>query len=80
MLPDTDNRKVRKAEFRDDLVDNDGRVKYNLIELKIDKVKYMWRSFRRRLTKGSIELDVKISRFADDIVKMMKRLESSGSV
>lgn len=44
-----------------------------------EDVKEMRRSFRRRITKGPIELDAKISRFVDDIMKMMKRPESSGS-
>ena len=72
---------MRKIEFREDWIDTDGKVKYNLIELKTDEdVKNMWRSFRCRLTKGSIELDAKISRFVDNIMKMMKRPESSGGV
>lgn len=55
LLSDTDNRKVRKIQFHKDWIDINGRAKYNLIELKIDEdVKDMWRSFRCRLTKGSI--------------------------
>lgn len=81
LLSDTENRKVRKIEFREDLIDIDGRIKYNLIELKIDEdVKDMLRSFRCRLTKGPIELDAKISRSADDIIKMTKHPESYYSV
>ncbi|XP_050915338.1 uncharacterized protein LOC127130358 [Lathyrus oleraceus] len=80
LLADTENRKVRKIEFCEDWIDIDGRVKCNLIELKTNEdMKDMWRSFRCRITKGSIELDAKISRFVDDIMKMMKRLESFGS-
>ncbi|KAI5446283.1 hypothetical protein KIW84_014211 [Lathyrus oleraceus] len=61
LLSDIDIRKVRNIEFREDLIDIDGRVKYNLIELKTDgDVKKMWRSFRRRITKESIELDVRL--------------------
>lgn len=62
-----------KDRIREDWIDTDGMVKYNLIELKIDEdVKDIWRSFRCRLTKGLIELDVKISRSDDDIIKMIK--------
>lgn len=81
LLHDIDNRKVKKIEFCGDWIDTDGRVKYNHIELKTDEdVKDMWRSFRRMLTKGPIELDVKISRSVDNIIKMMKHPESSDSV
>lgn len=71
LLPDTENRKVRKIEFCEDWIDTDGRMKYNLIELKIDEdVKGLWRSSRRRLIKGLIELDAKISRSVDNIIKL----------
>lgn len=56
-------------------------MKYNLIELKTDEdVKDMWRSLHRRITNGLVELDAKISRYVNDIMKMMTRPESSGSV
>ena len=80
LLQDFDNRRVTKVEFREDWIDTNGRVKYNLIELKNDEdVKAMWKSFRRRITKGPIELDAQIQRSIDDIMKCLKRLESSGS-
>ncbi|XP_058725458.1 uncharacterized protein LOC131596731 [Vicia villosa] len=80
LLPDSDNRRVTKIEFREDWIDTNGRVKYNLIELKNDEnVKTMWKSFRRRITKGPIELDAQIQRSVDDIMKCLIRLESSGS-
>lgn len=70
---------MRKIEFCEDLIDFNGRVKDNFIELKIDEyLMVMRRSFRRRLTKGPIELDAKILRFVDEIIKMLK--ESSGSI
>lgn len=37
LLHDTYNRKVRKVEFYEDWIDTNGRVKYNLIKLKIDE-------------------------------------------
>lgn len=56
-------------------------MKYNFIEFNTDEdVKDMWRSFRCRLTNGSIELGVKILRSTNDIIKMMKCSESSHSV
>lgn len=56
-------------------------VKYNLIDLKTDEdLKAMWRSYQCMLTKGPIEFDATISRFVDDIIKMLKHPESSGSV
>lgn len=80
LLADTKNRKVRKFEYREDWIDTDGRVKYNLVELKTNEdVKDMCRSFCCMITKGPIELDAKISRFVNDIMKMMKRPQSSGS-
>lgn len=61
-------------------IDTDGRVKYNLVELKTDEyMKDMWRSFSHSITNGPIELDDKISRSVDAIMKMMKRPKSSGS-
>ncbi|XP_058755606.1 uncharacterized protein LOC131628809 [Vicia villosa] len=78
LLSDIDNIRVRKIEFREDCIDSNGRVKCNLIELKTDEdVKTMWKSFRRRITKGSIELDAHIIRFVDDIIKMLKHPEPS---
>lgn len=74
LLPNTDNRNVRKIEFHEYWIDTNGMVKYNLIELKTDEdVTVMWISFRCRLTKVMIELDTKTSRSVDDIIKMMKR-------
>lgn len=56
-------------------------VKYGLIELKIDEdLKVMRRTFHCRLTKGSIKFDATISRSVNNIIKMLKCLESSASV
>lgn len=53
-------------------------MKYNLIELKTDEdMKEIWISFFRRITKGSIELDARLSRSVDDIMEILKCLESS---
>ena len=78
LLPDSDNRRVTKVEFREDWIDTNGWVKYNLIELKKDEyLKAMWKSFHRRETKGPIELDAEIWRSVDDIMKCLIRPESS---
>lgn len=70
-----------KIKFREDWIDIKGMVKYKLVELKTDEdVKDMRRSFRCRIIKGPIELDAKISRPIDDIMKMMKHPESSDNV
>ena len=54
---------------------------YNLIGLKSgEDLKVMSRTFYGRLTKGPIEFDATISKFVDDIIKMLKRPESSDSV
>ena len=37
LLPDSENRRVTKIEFREDYIGTDGWVKYNLIELKNDE-------------------------------------------
>lgn len=72
---------MTKIEFREEWIDTDGRMKYNFIELKTDgDLKVMWRSYHRRLTKGLIEFDARISRYADDIIKMLKHSESSDCV
>ena len=56
-------------------------MKYNFIELKTDEdVKEMWKSFGRRITKRSIKLDVRLSKFVDDVIEMLKRPYSSNSV
>lgn len=50
-------------------------VKYNNIELEINEdLKVMWRTYHRRLTKGSVEFDSIIYKFVDDIIKMLKCL------
>lgn len=74
LLPDTYIRKVRKIVFCEYWINIDRMVKCNLIELKIDEdVKEIWRSFRRRIIKGPIELDARLSRSVDDIMQMLKR-------
>ena len=79
LLPDSENRRVTKIEFREDYIGTDGWLKCNLIKLKNDEdVKAMWKSFCRRITKGPTELDAEIQRFVDDIMKMLKCPESSG--
>ena len=53
LLPDFDNRRVTKVEFWKDWIDTNRRVKYNIIKLKNDEdVKAIWKSSRRRITKG----------------------------
>lgn len=37
LRPNTENINVSKIEFREDLIDIDGRMKYNFIELKTDE-------------------------------------------
>ena len=74
LLPNSENKRVTKIEFREDCIGTDGWMKYNLIELKNDEdVKAMWKSFLRRITKGLIELDAEIRRSVDDIIKCLKR-------
>ena len=61
LLPDSENKRVTKIEFREDYIGTNGWVKYYLIVLKNDEgVKAMWKSFGCRITKGSIELDTEI--------------------
>lgn len=56
-------------------------MKYNLIELKISEdLKVIRRTYHRSLTKRLIEFDAKISRYVDDIIKMLKHLKSSDNV
>lgn len=51
------------------------------MELNIDEyLKVMWRTYHCRVTKGLIEFDATITRSVNDIIKMLKRLESSGCV
>lgn len=72
MLSDTKNSKV-EIVFLALGIDIDGGMKYDRIELKSDEdLKIMWRTYHCRLTKGPIEFDATISRFIDDIIKMLK--------
>lgn len=66
---------MSKIEFCTNCIDTDGKVKYNLIELKIDEdLKVMWRTYHRRLTKGPIEFAVITSRFVNDITNILNHL------
>lgn len=73
LLPDIDNMRVVKIWFRINLIDNEGKAAYKLIELKTDKdLKAIWRTIHHRITKRSIEFKEQISRFVDDIIEMLK--------
>lgn len=57
LLPDIDNIRVVKIWFRINLIDNEGKVTYKLIELNTYKyLKAIWRTIHRRITKRPIEL------------------------
>lgn len=65
---------MSKIEFYAPWIDNDKKVKYNHIELKVgEDLKVMWRTYHRRLTKGRTKFDGKFSRHVDDVIKMLKR-------
>lgn len=67
--------------FRANWIDTDGNVKYDLMELKtVEYLKVMCRTYHRRITKGAIEFDVRITKSVDDIIKMLKCTKSPGSV
>lgn len=71
-MPNTENRKVSKIEFRADWIDTDGSMKYELMKLNTDEdLKVMQRTYHRRLIKGLIEFDVTITIFVDNIIKML---------
>lgn len=81
MLPHTENKKVDKIEFCAPWIDTGENVKYNNVGLKIgEDLNVMWRTYHRWQIKGLVECDTKIARFVDDIIKMLKHLESSSSV
>lgn len=81
MLLDSENRKVSKIEFFTPLIDNNRSVKYDCIKLKSDKdLKVIRRTYHRRLTKRPIEFEVIITISINDIINILKPLESSGSV
>ncbi|XP_058741641.1 uncharacterized protein LOC131614028 [Vicia villosa] len=81
-LPETDNRLVSKISYRENWsIDVDGRISYNVVELKCDNdMKDMWKSHRRKITKGPIEFEVNLTRSAEDVLKMLVRPESSARV
>lgn len=65
-------QKVSKIEFPAPWIDTDGKVKYNHIDLKThEDLKVMQRTYHCRLTKGSIEFDAIISRYIEDVIKML---------
>lgn len=62
-----------KIEYRSPLIDNEGNIMFNKFELKIgEDLKVMWSIYHQYQTKDLIEVDAKIVRYVDDIIKMLK--------
>lgn len=62
-----------KIEYRSPLIDNEGNIRFNKFELKIgEDLKVMWSIYHQYQTKDLIEVDAKIVRYVDDIIKMLK--------
>lgn len=56
LLPNTENIKVGKIEFRAPWIDTKGNVKYNNIKLKTNEdLSSIWRTYLLKPTKGLIE-------------------------
>lgn len=70
-----------KIEYRSPSIDNQGKLKFNNFELKIDEdLKIMLNTYHRYETKCQIEVDAIVAIFFDDIIKMLKLPESSSNV
>lgn len=70
-----------KIEYRSPSIDNERKMGFNKFELKTDEyLKVMWSTFCRYKIKGPLEVDATVGRSIDDIMQMLKRLESSINV
>ncbi|XP_058772016.1 uncharacterized protein LOC131645829 [Vicia villosa] len=71
-----ENRKVVKLEYRSPSSDPEGKVQFTQFVLKtIDDLKVMWRAFRQYSTKDPIEVDAKIQRSGEDVIKMLQHTQ-----
>ena len=74
LLQYPENRKVVKLEYRSPSLDTEGKVKFTPFELKNDDdLEVMWETFQQYANKGLIELDAKLQRSAEDVIKMLRR-------
>ena len=63
-----------KLEYRSPSVDTEGNIKFTPFELKNDEdLEVMWATFQRYSSKGLIEMDVKLQRSTEDVIKMLQR-------
>lgn len=54
---------MTKIEHRSPTIGNEGKIKFNKFELKMDtNVRVMWITFQHYATKGQIEMDVTFAR------------------
>ncbi|XP_058776582.1 uncharacterized protein LOC131650896 [Vicia villosa] len=68
------NRKVVKLEYRLPSLDADIKVQFTQFALKTDDdLKILWSTFRRYSTKGRIEVNAKIQRSGEYVIKMLQR-------
>lgn len=69
------------SEYHLSSIDNEGKVKFNHFELKIEEdLRVTWSTFQRYKTKGPIKVDTIVMRSVDGIIKMLKYSESSSDV
>ena len=67
-----ENRKVVKLEYRSPSLNDEGGIKFTPFEIKNDEdLAVLWTTFDRFSSKGPIELDAKLQRSADDVIKML---------
>ena len=74
LLQYPENRKVVKLEYRSPSLDTEGKVKFTPFELKNDdNLEVMWSIFQRYSSKGLIEVNAKLQRSREDVIKMLQR-------
>lgn len=74
LLSYDDNQKIVKLEYRSPSADNEGNIEFNNFEFKTTKdVRALRNIFFHYENNFLIELDAKIERFVEDIVRMLER-------
>lgn len=73
-----DNQKIVKLNYRSPSFDVEEKIQFKKFKLKInDDLRFIWSTFYRYEINCLVEVNVIISRSTENILKMLKRHESS---
>ena len=62
-----------KLKYRSPSLDTEGNLKFTSFELNNDDdLEVMWSTFQRYSSKGPIEVDAKLQRSGEDVIKMLQ--------